>query len=87
MRYRLSRGQLKRLYFSLQLARAELFERHTQASPIWLVDDLASELDELGQVDLINKLLSRKGTFIVTALDRRLQQVYPFNDVIDLGAS
>jgi recombinational DNA repair ATPase RecF len=50
------------------LAEAEFLSRHTATRPVFLLDDAASELDELTNRRLLPVLRRRVGQLIVTAL-------------------
>jgi len=63
-----SRGQLRLSTLALRLAEAEFLARHTATRPIFLLDDAASELDELTNRRLLPVLRKRVGQLIVTAL-------------------
>lgn len=63
-----SRGQLRLSTLALRLAEAEFLSRHTATRPVFLLDDAASELDELTNRRLLPVLRQRVGQLIVTAL-------------------
>ncbi len=67
-----SRGQLRLATLALRLAEAEFLARHTGTRPIFLLDDVASELDELTNRRLLPALRRRVGQLIVTALPQDL---------------
>jgi DNA replication and repair protein RecF len=65
----LSRGQLKLLVCSLVLAQCRLFERHGNSETILLLDDLASELDELHRNKVLNELVQMGRQVFMTSVD------------------
>lgn len=58
----LSRGQQKIILLALKLAQGDLLEKEC----LYLIDDLAAELDELHQKKLLNYLAGKKGQFVIT---------------------
>ena len=68
VRENLSRGQQKLLITAMLLAQAQHFRGRLGINPVLLVDDLASELGELGRERLYQFLMSYSGQVIVTSL-------------------
>lgn len=59
----LSRGQQKIILFALKLAQADLLN----SDCLYLIDDLASELDKSHQEKLLRYLASRTGQYVITS--------------------
>ncbi len=59
----LSRGQQKIILISLKLAQAELLQKEC----LYLIDDLAAELDEGHQKRLLDYLSQRTGQYVITS--------------------
>jgi len=68
----LSRGQQKQLATALQLAQAEAVIRSTGRKSIFLVDDLAAELDEAHRAKVLERLQALDVQAFVTATDDAL---------------
>lgn len=68
----LSRGQQKIILIALKLAQANLVEHDC----LYLLDDLASELDEMHQKKLIAHLTHRKGQYVITNTDMHWHEKY-----------
>lgn len=66
----LSRGQQKTVVAALKLAQGVLFQQETQRSTIYLVDDLASELDEKHRFALCQLLEDLKCQVFITSIDQ-----------------
>jgi DNA replication and repair protein RecF len=64
----LSRGQQKSLITMLKLAQGKLLSNTLHQTPVYLLDDLASELDTEHQEFLWNYLLSQKAQVILTSI-------------------
>ncbi len=65
-----SRGELKVLSWAMVLAQGALFREVTRASLVYLVDDLAAELDAAHR-DRVSELLAKPGNqVVVTGIDR-----------------
>ena len=62
----LSRGQQKLVVSALKIAQGELFFETRQQRPIYLVDDLAAELDERNRENVFQLLQSLGGQMFVT---------------------
>lgn len=58
----LSRGQQKIILFALKLAQAQLIDQ----ACLFLIDDLAAELDKVHQHRLLNYLAKSKGQYVIT---------------------
>lgn len=65
----LSRGQLKLLMVALRLAQGRMIEVASQAEPLYLVDDLAAELDARHCANVCQALAGGRQV-ILTAVDR-----------------
>lgn len=61
-----SQGQIRNIALSIKLALVELYESYLGKSPLLLLDDVFSELDNKRQENLIRFLLNRDQTFITT---------------------
>lgn len=59
----ISRGQQKIILISLKLAQGNLVAQDC----LYLIDDLASELDEIHQRKVISHLLTRQGQYVITS--------------------
>jgi DNA replication and repair protein RecF len=66
----LSRGQQKLFVCGMMLARGTLLQRCANKSPIYLVDDLPSELDRTSRASLIALLSKQNAQIFVTAIER-----------------
>jgi len=66
----LSRGQEKSLICAMHIAQANLYQRQTQQSCVFLVDDLLAELDELNSKKLARWLTALKGQVFVTGVTK-----------------
>jgi DNA replication and repair protein RecF len=73
----LSRGQQKLLVTAMQLAQAELLKQATQRACIFLVDDLAAELDREHRQAVFSVLEQFRGQVFVTGTEL---------DLLPLGA-
>jgi len=75
----LSRGQTKMLIFALKFAMGEIVK--TSSSPIYLIDDLASELDAANCARVTEHLYASKDQCMFTAItDDALQAVFDLTD-------
>ncbi len=68
----LSRGQLKLFVTSMRLAQAELMKNKLFISPLLLIDDLPSELDENKRTLLCSVLKKLKAQIFITCVDKNL---------------
>ncbi len=66
----LSRGQQKTVVAALKIAQGSLFQKESGRSTIYLVDDLASELDEKHRFALCKLLEDLKCQVFVTSIDK-----------------
>lgn len=66
----LSRGQQKLFVCAMILARGILLQKQVKKRPIYLVDDLPSELDRLSRANLIALLSKQAAQIFVTAVER-----------------
>lgn len=64
----LSRGQLKLLVASLKVAQAELLQRDFNKDVVFLLDDLAAELDRTSLASVLDYLLNGDNQLFVTAI-------------------
>ena len=67
----LSRGQQKLFVCAMILARGTLLQNHGNKAPIYLVDDLPSELDVASRSSLIGLLSKQKAQIFVTATENK----------------
>lgn len=65
-----SRGQQKLFVCAMILAQGALLHSHTNKQPIYLVDDLAAELDITSRSNLMALLHKQKAQIFVTAVER-----------------
>ncbi|HAT6978850.1 TPA: DNA replication/repair protein RecF [Legionella pneumophila] len=65
VKHTLSRGQQKMILISLKLAQCQLLDNDC----LYLIDDLAAELDEYHQKNLIKYLTQQQGQFVITNLN------------------
>lgn len=65
----LSRGQLKLLVAALKLVQGEYLQRQTGVQCIYLVDDIAAELDEHSQKKFCDALMASNSQVFVSAID------------------
>ena len=77
-KHNLSRGQQKIILIALKLAQTKLLEKEC----LFLIDDLAAELDEAHQKQLIGYLASQKGQYVITST-----QELPLKNTIADGES
>ena len=68
---RLSRGQEKLVAIGLLLAQSALLQQERNRSAIFLLDDLASELDSDSQASVITSAKQQKAQFLITTLPGR----------------
>ncbi len=64
----LSQGQQKIAIFALQLAMGSVLKQQTHATPVYLLDDLASELDEKNRVLVIRQLKETGAQVLITGI-------------------
>lgn len=67
----LSRGQQKTVVAALKLTQGILFKQHCGTAPIYLVDDLASELDSGHRLALCQLLEDLKCQVFITSIEKR----------------
>ncbi len=65
---RLSKGQLKIVAFESMIALHEYISENGSAKPIFLVDDLSAELDNVKQKCLIDKILRLSGQKVLSSI-------------------
>lgn len=76
----LSRGQSKLFVCALFIARGKLLQAKTQASSLFLIDDLGSELDKSSCELLLAALRGLGGQVLITAIERTtLEPLLPQN--------
>ena len=63
-----SQGQQRVAVFSLKLAEIEIFKKYKESTPILLLDDIFSELDDIKKNNLL-KYISRDIQTIITTTD------------------
>lgn len=68
----LSRGQQKLLICALKIAQGILFAEQTGKKPVYLLDDIASELDEMHRGVLINHLEDLDAQVFITTISQNL---------------
>lgn len=66
---RCSRGELKILSWALVMAQGELLKRHSSAQALYLIDDMASELDIAHRTNICRRLERSGSQIFVTCLD------------------
>jgi DNA replication and repair protein RecF len=66
----LSRGQQKTVVAALKIAQGALFQQESLRRTIYLVDDLASELDEKHRFALCKLLEDLKCQVFITSIDK-----------------
>ena len=66
----LSRGQMKLVVSAMQFSQGILYAAHTKNSAIYLIDDLASELDDQNRGKLFGILNDINGQFLITATNK-----------------
>ncbi|MGT2785401.1 DNA replication/repair protein RecF [Streptococcus merionis] len=70
-----SQGQHRSLVLSIKLAEINLMESVTKESPILLLDDVMSELDDIRQLKLLETISDKTQTFITTTSLDHLKQL------------
>ncbi|MFO2971540.1 DNA replication/repair protein RecF [Legionella pneumophila serogroup 10] len=73
VKHTLSRGQQKIILISLKLAQGQLLDKEC----LYLIDDLAAELDEYHQRNLIKYLTQQRGQFVITNLNNNNLHTIP----------
>ncbi|RIY31857.1 DNA replication/repair protein RecF [Psittacicella melopsittaci] len=76
----LSRGQLKLLACAMKIAQGDLLRKQRQNKCIYLVDDLAAELDEGKQLIFASKLIKDNNQIFMTYIDNRVLNI--FNNLV-----
>jgi len=66
----LSQGQLKLAAYAFYLAQGSIYCHHTEVSPLYLIDDLPSELTAEKQNLVLQHLMSIKAQVFITAIDK-----------------
>jgi DNA replication and repair protein RecF len=67
----LSRGQQKCLICAMILAQGQLLAEQQNKGPIYLVDDLPSELDERNKAKIVALLFKQKSQLFITAIEQQ----------------
>ncbi|WP_298444579.1 DNA replication/repair protein RecF [uncultured Ferrimonas sp.] len=75
----LSRGQLKLLVCALKIAQGMVLSQQQQRQCIYLVDDLASELDQTRRTLLLEQLQKTGGQVFVTAIEPEQLAMVPWD--------
>lgn len=65
----LSRGQQKLFVFAMRIAQGRLFFNKSQKAPIYLIDDLAAELDSEKQKSILGLIKSLSGQVFITGVE------------------
>ncbi len=65
-----SRGELKILAWSLLLAQGRVFGQTTKGSPVYLIDDLAAELDQKHRAGVCGLLVDTGAQILATGIER-----------------
>ncbi|MDX1901569.1 MAG: DNA replication/repair protein RecF [Gammaproteobacteria bacterium] len=65
----LSRGQQKLFVCAMLLAQGMLIKQCLEVNPVYLVDDLTAELDQVSQARLMALFLEQQSQFFLTAID------------------
>jgi DNA replication and repair protein RecF len=77
----LSRGQLRMLVASLQLAQTQYLHSLTNKTSIFLLDDIGAELDVVKRELFIDKLLGLEAQLFVTAIEKQqIAFIQKYND-------
>lgn len=77
----LSRGQQKLVVSALKLSQAEIMHTELAKECIFLVDDLAAELDAQHQEKFCSLLTKINSQILVTSLDKRLAKYFSTSDL------
>jgi DNA replication and repair protein RecF len=72
-----SQGQLRSLVLALKLAELAHLEERQGEPPLLLLDDVASELDEVRRAKLFERIASLSGQTLITVTDRHLLPLLP----------
>jgi DNA replication and repair protein RecF len=67
-----SRGQLKRLVITFYLAQANVLCEYKNIKPLWLLDDIVSEIDPFCREILFQQLIERDEPLFITSVDPEL---------------
>ena len=67
-----SRGEMRTLLLGLKLAEVSYIQAETETTPLLLLDDVFSELDESRRHFLIHELKEVQTVITTTDIDRRL---------------
>lgn len=77
----LSRGQQKLVVSALKLSQAEVLQQHLGKNCIFLIDDLAAELDAHHQEKFCSLLANINSQVLVTSLDKSLAKHFPSDNL------
>jgi len=67
----LSRGQQKTLSLLLLVALASVFKKALNEIPIFMIDDISSELDTAHRYSMVEEIIDFGGQIILTAIDKK----------------
>jgi DNA replication and repair protein RecF len=80
----LSRGQKKQFVVALYLEVARIYGQNKKQYPIFLLDDLPSELDEHKLALLLEELISLDTQIFITCIDKKqISSLQPISDKLD----
>lgn len=78
----LSRGQLKLVVTALKLAQGRMLSTSPEVAPVYLVDDIAAELDRNHSAAVCGVLAEREAQIILTSASRsEIEQLWPTSDI------
>lgn len=80
----LSRGQQKLFVCAMLLAQGMLIKQHGEGVPVYLVDDLPSELDKKSRDQLIALFLEEKTQIFLTAIDSAVIDDVRMHDAVKM---
>lgn len=81
---KLSQGQQKIAAHSLHLAQGILHKQLTERAPIYLIDDLASELDTTRFRSIIDVIISLDSQIILTGIDQSQMDDFPLVENVNV---
>lgn len=79
----LSRGQQKCLICAMILAQGQLLAEQQNKGPIYLVDDLPSELDERNKDKIVSLLFKQKSQLFITAIEKQAVSSWMANETLN----
>ncbi|MBV8802554.1 MAG: DNA replication and repair protein RecF, partial [Gammaproteobacteria bacterium] len=80
----LSRGQQKLFVCGMILARGMLLKKCVNKNPIYLVDDLPSELDKTSRISLMTLLSKQNAQIFVTAIECINENIFLVNNSLKM---